>query len=100
MSQIKIRNPTAGDHTVTCSNNLSVQEVKENYLKIIGNDKVGGTEVSRDLEVTGVVEQSSNTKELTDKIRFFCMGKELKDDLFVYSYDLESNMVVQAMFRK
>ena len=33
-------------------------------------------------------------------IRFFCMGKELKDDLYLYSYDIASDMVVQAMFTK
>ena len=33
-------------------------------------------------------------------IRFFCMGKELKNDLFLYSYDIASDMVVQAMFAK
>ena len=33
-------------------------------------------------------------------VRFFCMGKELKDDLYLYSYDIASDMVVQAMFSK
>jgi len=33
-------------------------------------------------------------------LRFFCMGKELKDDLFLYSYDINEDMVVQAMFKK
>jgi len=28
------------------------------------------------------------------KIRFFCMGKELKNDLFLYSYDVADGMVV------
>jgi|FrelakmetLWP11LW_1041352.scaffolds.fasta_scaffold403379_1 hypothetical protein len=35
-----------------------------------------------------------------DKIRFFSMGKELKNDLFVYTYDMQDGIVVQAMFRK
>jgi hypothetical protein len=33
-------------------------------------------------------------------IRFFCMGKELKNELYLYSYDIASDMVVQAMFSK
>jgi len=33
-------------------------------------------------------------------LRFFCMGKELKDDLYLYSYDINEDMVVQAMFKK
>ena len=28
------------------------------------------------------------------KLRFFCMGKELKNDLFLYSYDVADGMVV------
>jgi hypothetical protein len=31
---------------------------------------------------------------LTDKIRMFAMGKELKDDLFVYSYDIINESTV------
>ena len=34
------------------------------------------------------------------KLRFFCMGKELKDDLFLYSYEMSDNIVVQAMLRQ
>ena len=30
----------------------------------------------------------------------FCMGKELKDELFLYSYDLIDEMTVQVMFKK
>lgn len=33
-------------------------------------------------------------------LRLFCMGKELKEDLFLYSYDINEDMVVQAMFKK
>ena len=34
------------------------------------------------------------------KLRFLCLGKELKDDLFVYSYEMFDGIVVQAMIRK
>ena len=29
-----------------------------------------------------------------DYIRMFCLGKELKDDLFLYSYDIKEEMTV------
>lgn len=34
-----------------------------------------------------------------DQIRFFCLGKELQDDLFLYSYDVKDEMTIQAMKR-
>jgi len=33
-------------------------------------------------------------------VRFFCLGKELKDDLYVYSYEMFDNIVVQVTIRK
>jgi hypothetical protein len=33
-------------------------------------------------------------------VRIFCMGKELKDDLFMYSYDIVDDVVMQLMIRK
>lgn len=33
-------------------------------------------------------------------IRMFCLGKELKDELFLYSYDLVDEMAVQVMILK
>ena len=35
-----------------------------------------------------------------DKLRFFAMGKELKDDLHIYSYDIMNESTVQAMIKK
>ena len=32
-------------------------------------------------------------------IRCFCLGKELKDDLYLYSYDVKEGMTIQAMVR-
>ena len=34
-----------------------------------------------------------------NKMRFLCLGKELKDEFFVYSYDMFDGVVVQAMIR-
>jgi hypothetical protein len=32
-----------------------------------------------------------------ESLRLFCLGKELKDELFVYSYDIKDEMIIQAM---
>jgi len=44
------------------------------------------------------------TAGLTDKtagdIRLFSLGKELKDELFMYSYDITDEVVMQAMIKK
>ena len=29
-----------------------------------------------------------------DNLRFFCLGKELKDDLFLYSYDIVNDLAI------
>jgi hypothetical protein len=29
-----------------------------------------------------------------ENIRFFCLGKELQDDLFLYSYDIKDEMAI------
>lgn len=34
------------------------------------------------------------------KIRMFCLGKELKDELFLYTYDIVDEMTVQVMIIK
>lgn len=35
-----------------------------------------------------------------EDVRLFCLGKELKDDLFMYSYDIADEVVMQLMIRK
>ena len=34
-----------------------------------------------------------------ETLRFFCLGKELMDDLFVYSYELKDEITIQCMKR-
>ena len=42
-----------------------------------------------------------NDPEVTvDKLRMFAMGKELKDDLFIFSYDIINESTVQVMIKK
>ncbi len=48
--------------------------------------------------VGAVKQQFIDTQKLQDvsvsNIRIFCMGKELKDDLFMYSYDIVDDVVM------
>ena len=44
--------------------------------------------------------EKADLKEFkVDQIRFFCLGKELKDDLYIYSYEIKDEMAIQAMFK-
>ena len=36
----------------------------------------------------------------SDKMRLFCLGKELKDEFFLYTYDIIDDMTVQVMILK
>ena len=47
------------------------------------------------------VDKQTNDKTLkAENIRLFCLGKELKDEMFLYSYDIQDEMIVQCMFKK
>ncbi len=35
-----------------------------------------------------------------ENLRFFYAGKELKEELFIYSYDIKDEMTIQAMIKK
>lgn len=78
---IKVRNVVLGDHDILCSILSSVEQVKTLYLATCDEAKVA--------------EKSADVS----KIRFFCLGKELKNDLFLYSYEMGDKIVVQAMLR-
>ena len=80
--KVKMRNGQVGSHDIQTSNLSSIEALKQVYMSLIGAAKVE----EHGLDV--------------DKIRFFSMGKELKNDLFVYTYDMQDGIVVQAMFRK
>lgn len=60
--------------------------------------------VSNKAQVLDVKQQYMQAAEITDKtvndIRLFSLGKELKDDLFMYSYDITDDVVMQAMIKK
>ena len=66
-----MRSPKTGDITMALSNHLSIYEFKQAYL-----DKLG----DRNLK--------------PENLRLFCLGKEFKDDLFLYSYDIADEMTI------
>ena len=63
--------------TTDVSNDLSIKELKELYITKLSEEM---PKEAIDLEPT--------------KIRFLCLGKELKDDLFVYSYDITDELTI------
>lgn len=74
---LKVRNAQKGDQTLQLTNLMSITDFKQAYIDALN-----------DSELT------------TDKLRMFAMGKELKDDLFVYSYDIMDESTVQVMIKK
>jgi Ubiquitin family len=74
-----VRSPK-GDCTLQCSNLLSIAQFKQMYIDKLGPDAAQGLKV--------------------EKIRMFCLGKELKDELFLYTYDIVDEMTVQVMITK
>jgi hypothetical protein len=70
---LKCRHAVKGDVTMDLTNLLPVTEFKEMYIKTLKEKGIGIT---------------------ADKIRMFAMGKELKNDLFIYSYDILNESTV------
>ena len=73
---LKIRHAARGDKIMQVSNLLPVTEFKKMYVETLGED----------LDVANV--------------RLFAMGKELKEELWIYSYDIMNESTVQAMIKK
>lgn len=71
-----------GDLEMELSNLMNILELKNKYLKLLEEKEL----------TKGDIEAS--------QIRLFAMGKELKDDLFVYSYDIMNESTIQVMIRK
>lgn len=69
-----------GDCVLSVSNLLSIADFKQMYIAKLEADGAEGLTV--------------------DNVRMFCLGKELKDDLFLYTYDILDEMTVQVMFKK
>ena len=74
---LKLRNAAHGDVDLELSNLLDIKSLKEKYC-----DKLNKEDVT------------------TDLLRIFAMGKELKDELFIYSYDIMDESTIQVMIKK
>ena len=46
------------------------------------------------------VDQFAKGEKTKEQVRFFYKGRELQDDLFVYSYEMVDDTVMSVMFRK
>jgi hypothetical protein len=66
-----------GDCELAVSNLVSILDFKKKYI-----EKTGDADLK------------------PDHLRLFCLGKELKDEMFLYSYDISDEMAIQAMIRK
>ena len=70
MIKLKVRNTAKGDFEFEVENTTQILEFKKQYIKVLA-------------------EKDANDASLEPtQIRLFAMGKELKDDLFLYSYDI------------
>ena len=74
---LKVRNAARGDKVFNLTNLLPVTDFKNMYINELNDPAI-----------------------TIDKIRMFAMGKELKDDLFIYSYDIINESTVQVMIKK
>ena len=66
------------EHKFDVSNLLSIPQLKELYVKA----------------------ESKKQAIYASQLRLFYQGKECKDDLFVYSYEMADDMTVTVMIRK
>jgi hypothetical protein len=76
------------EHKTDVSNQLTIRKVKELFCDAT-NEKNRGSLTGKDQAVLD-----------PDMCRFFYCGKECKDDLFIYSYEMTDDMTIQCMYRK
>lgn len=67
---LKVRHAARGDKIMEISNLLSIVDFKKDYIAALGEELP------------------------LENVRLFAMGKELKDELFVYSYDIMNESTV------
>jgi hypothetical protein len=83
IKQLKIRLAPDKNVTVDISVLTSIRALKELFMAELAKQEQaleGGTSPSQ--------------------LRFFYLGKELEEDLFLYSYDMKDEMTIQCMLRK
>lgn len=74
---LKIRHAAKGDKILEISNLMTISDFKAEYVAQLSDDQID-----------------------VSKVRLFAMGKELKDELWIYSYDIMNESTVQAMIKK
>lgn len=74
---LKIRHAARGDVILEISNLMPISEFKREYIAQLKDD----------------IPEPGN-------VRLFAMGKELKNELWIYSYDMMNESTVQAMIKK
>lgn len=75
---MKVRSTKYGDHTLTAvSNLLTIPELKMKYI-----------------------EKTADKELKIENVRMFVMGKEMKDDLFLFSYEIMDDITIQVMVKK
>jgi hypothetical protein len=73
---LKVRNQSFGDKPLEVENTMSISEFKLKYVEKLIEDK---TEIE---------------PLKPEQLRMLAMGKELKDDLFLYSYDINDGLTL------
>jgi hypothetical protein len=68
---LKIRHAARGDVVLELSNLMPVSEFKKEYVSLLKDETVDA-----------------------NNVRLFAMGKELKDELWIYSYDIINESTV------
>lgn len=76
--KLKARNAARGDVVIETNNLLPVNEFIKMYIAELKK---------KDMDIS------------SDTIRMFAMGKELKPDLWLYSYDILNESTVQVMIK-
>lgn len=46
------------------------------------------------------LEEANITDLAVEELRLFYAGKELKDEFFIYTYEIKDEMTIQVMIRK
>ena len=74
---LRLRNAARGDISMEISNLISIEKFKTLYTDKLNEEGV-----------------------TFENVRLFAMGKELKNDLFLYSYEIINESTIQVMIRK
>ena len=73
---VKLRNAQKGERVMQVSNSKQVSELKQLYIEELNESK---------LDISS--------------IRFFCNGKEMANEFYMYSYEVKDEMVITVMIR-